>query len=375
MSGHIAVIGAGFGDEGKGQMVDYIASRGEYDIVVRYNGGSQCGHTVVTPDGKRHIFSQIGSGAIHNMPTHLSRFVYVNPVYLLRELIVFEYTFGFIPKISMSHRTNFVLPWDIHYNQKTEHVRGSNRHGSTGHGIFNAVKRSVWPDLRLTAEIAFEESKEGLIDRFIRSYDQFAPPQDLRSYVEAIDSLRRIGVELKYDRNIIEDHYCIFEGGQGLLLDQNSGFFPYVTPSNTGLTNIVSLLSNSSDGWIEQVKPVYVTRTFLTRHGKGPLYYPQYEHQNNYKLLEGKNLSDNTNAYNEWQEHMRYGKLNLMQIQGAIQNDYFQADLINNEMILPPEIAITWSETFPEVTEALCESFSVFSVARERSRDDISVCC
>jgi adenylosuccinate synthase len=372
MRSHIAVIGAGFGDEGKGQMVDYIASRGDHDIVVRYNGGSQCGHTVVTPDGKRHIFSQIGSGAIHNMPTHLSRFVYVNPVYLLRELIVFEKTFGFIPKISMSPRTNFVLPWDIHYNQKNEQERGNNRHGSTGHGIFNAVKRSIWPDFRLTAEIAFEESKENLYLR-LNLFNEPFEPQDLGSYGEAIHSLRKIGVELKNDRDIIRDHLCIFEGGQGLLLDQNSGFFPHVTPSNTGLTNIISLLSNSIDRGIERVKPIYVTRSFLTRHGNGPMYYPQYEHPNNYTGLERSNLTDDTNVHNAWQGNMRYGKLNLTQLHAAIQNDYFQAHLINDEMILSPKLAITWSEAFPAVTEELCKNFSVFSVARERTRDDIVV--
>ena len=80
------VIGSSFGDEGKGSVVDYLCSHGNVGVVVRFNGGAQAGHTVVTPEGDRHVFRQVGSGAFHGVPTFLSKYMSVNPIALLLEL-------------------------------------------------------------------------------------------------------------------------------------------------------------------------------------------------------------------------------------------------------------------------------------------------
>lgn len=80
MGSAIAVIGAGFGDEGKGLMTDYCCQRPKYTTVVRFNGGAQAGHTVVTPDGRRHVFSHFGSGTLRGAATFLSRFFICNPI-------------------------------------------------------------------------------------------------------------------------------------------------------------------------------------------------------------------------------------------------------------------------------------------------------
>ncbi len=73
MSKVIAVIGAGYGDEGKGLMTDYFSSQYDDAVVIRSNGGAQAGHTVVTPEGQRHVFSHFGSGTFNGSPTFLSR--------------------------------------------------------------------------------------------------------------------------------------------------------------------------------------------------------------------------------------------------------------------------------------------------------------
>ena len=72
------VIGAGWGDEGKGATVDRLV-RGPDDVVVRFNGGAQAGHTVFAPDGRRHVFHHVGSGAFHGAATYLSRHVVSKP--------------------------------------------------------------------------------------------------------------------------------------------------------------------------------------------------------------------------------------------------------------------------------------------------------
>ncbi len=81
------VIGAQFGDEGKGRLIDHYATlAGGDSIVIRFNGGAQAGHTVVTPEGQRHIFSHVGSGAFAGAATFLSRFFVANPILLLKEM-------------------------------------------------------------------------------------------------------------------------------------------------------------------------------------------------------------------------------------------------------------------------------------------------
>ena len=86
MSKMIAVIGSGYGDEGKGLMTDYYASKFDDAIVVRSNGGAQAGHTVTTPTGERHVFSHFGSGSYSKTPTYLSEFFVANPMLLAKEL-------------------------------------------------------------------------------------------------------------------------------------------------------------------------------------------------------------------------------------------------------------------------------------------------
>ena len=85
------VIGANYGDEGKGLATDYLASQGTKSLVVRFNGGAQAGHTVVTPDGCRHVFHHFGSGVFAEADTFLSKFFIVNPILFRTE---FEETLG-----------------------------------------------------------------------------------------------------------------------------------------------------------------------------------------------------------------------------------------------------------------------------------------
>ena len=79
------VIGAQFGDEGKGRLTaHHVVEVGDDAIVVRFNGGAQAGHTVVAPDGRRHVFSHVGSGALTGAATYLSRFFVANPILFLK---------------------------------------------------------------------------------------------------------------------------------------------------------------------------------------------------------------------------------------------------------------------------------------------------
>ncbi|MGN0676592.1 MAG: adenylosuccinate synthetase, partial [Ruminococcus sp.] len=133
-----AVIGANFGDEGKGLMTDFFCSQNKKSLNIRFNGGAQAGHTVVAPDGKRHVFSHIGSGFFCGADTYLSEFFIVNPIMFLK-----EYFFPLSEtKIYISENACISLPCDMMINQFAENSRGEKRHGSCGLGIYETVTRN-----------------------------------------------------------------------------------------------------------------------------------------------------------------------------------------------------------------------------------------
>lgn len=348
---HTAVIGANFGDEGKGQMVDYFASTGKFQRVVRFNGGSQAGHTVVTPDGKRHVFSQIGAGAFCGIPTHLSRFMYINPVYLMRELYIFKKLTGMSVKLSIDPRAQLIFESDVRAQQFVEKNRVV-PHGSTGHGLFNAVQRHLSGPNASVSAIQFKDIGCYDLPFLVNKIDSYyGNNQSVNWFDELNDSLLEVffsnehSISFDFDEDVVNRYDCIFEGAQGLLLDQNSGFFPHVTPSNTGLTNVVSLLS-FSEAFSYSLSPVYVSRSFLTRHGNGPMYREKYDSIYNYDLGQRvEDFHDETNVHNQWQGSMRYGKINVEQLSLAINRDYFLAaqQMGNTAMLDNYKVALTWA--------------------------------
>ena len=337
---HVAVIGAGHGDEGKGLMVDYFASTGEYLNVVRFNGGPQAGHTVELESGYKFTFSQLGSGSLRGLNTHLSRFVLVNPVYFMREYDTFISETGMRPRVSMSPYCEFITPWDVAKNQDAETRRGSHRHGSVGYGIFTATKRAYYISLT-AARLTYISAGELAV--ILREVARF---HELSYYEEEADEFLRATQRMLKIVNQYEDYTvfrdsCIFEGAQGLLLDQNSGMFPHVTPSNTGMTNVVSLLEPEG---VHTVQPIYITRSYLTRHGAGPMYYPWVTDAGIYadEMRPTGLPVDETNHYNPWQGHLRYGQLSVDQLNYSIMKDMYAAQRAVNVEVLQAHVAMTW---------------------------------
>ena len=87
MREHVAVVDLGYGDAGKGTVVDALCAAGPVTAVIRFNGGAQAAHNVVTAGGRHHTFAQFGSGTLQGVPTHLSRFVVVDPLALAPYLV------------------------------------------------------------------------------------------------------------------------------------------------------------------------------------------------------------------------------------------------------------------------------------------------
>lgn len=264
------VIGANFGDEGKGLITDYLCRSGG-EVVVRFNGGSQAGHTVVTPKGERHVFNHYGSGTLYGVPTFLSQFFICNPIMFFREQA----------RLAKIHVTGQVFAHpdclvstfaDMIINQRRELKRGPKAHGSCGIGIHETIQRSATP-LKITMGDLWNNPKS-LPAKLAEICDKWAK---FRTGA-VIDEPKMMEVFLKECEAFAQQvspagiGQCvdpIFEGAQGLLLDQDrKEFHPHVTHSSTGMKNVKILCAQAG---ITEIESYYVSRTYLTRHGNGPL--------------------------------------------------------------------------------------------------------
>lgn len=295
------VIGANFGDEGKGLITDYLCAQGA-GIVVRFNGGANAGHTVVTPDGERHIFRHFGSGTFCEVPTFLSSLFVLNPILFFEErkqLI----DLGFHPVV-YAHPDCLVTTFmDMLINQARENKRAGKRHGSCGIGFHETIVRSVVPELKITMSDLWNGSKRlesqlaeicGKYAKF-RCGESFVNDSMVASFIECCahfaDCVNPLGIGQCKDP--------VFEGAQGLLLDQdNKQFFPHVTHSSTGMKNVNTLCAQAR---ITQKEIYYVSRTYLTRHGAGLL--PNEDHSLSFE--------DETNKPNNFQGALRFAPLEV----------------------------------------------------------------
>lgn len=316
----ITVIGKNFGDEGKGLAVDYFCSKEPSSLVIKHNGGGQAGHTVDLPDG-RFVFHQLASGSFRGAHTLWARTYYPDLYKLAEEVEAFaNVSKGRTPVIFAQATTYVTTIDDVLINMALESARGDDRHGSCGMGINEA-------DLRTKAGfgISFADlmgiSLEELVEKLaqiratygklrleelginlkdIGEYGELLSDETVLvnaaiemlsnlSYVEVIDDPAKLCKEYKQ---------VVFETGQGLLLDgECQKFFPHVTASRTGLTNPVML---SKEYGISMDEVVYVTRSYVTRHGAGML---PYECEPSKLGIAG---IDQTNLTNPWQGSLRF---------------------------------------------------------------------
>lgn len=320
------VIGANYGDEGKGLMTDYLASQMQTDhtLIVRYNGGAQAGHTVLSPDGRRHVFSHFGAASFLGCPTYLSKYFIVNPMLFQKELRELELK-NVNPFTYIDDQCIVTTPFDIFINQLIEKKRDGARHGSCGLGINETVTRSLRAEnLRLKVKdlsnekLAFERllhiQNEWLSQR-LAEHKIDIHEEDVQSFLNKSEQImHRFMHDVLFMLNkstickSLPD-YCsiIFEGAQGLLLDEaRIDLFPHLTRSRTGLTNVIQIASEARIP-IQELNVIYATRTYLTRHGAGPM---QGE--------DSWSFPDPTNIPNEFQGKLRFAPLNLEQLDYAI---------------------------------------------------------
>lgn len=342
-----AVIGSNFGDEGKGMVTDWcVRQRPVRSVVVRFNGGAQAGHTVETINGHRHVFSHFGSGSFHGADTYLGKNFICNPIVFKDERKRLR-TVGLDPIVIVHPGARVTTYFDMMANQLIEAAR-TKRHGSCGLGIFETIKRhEKIPFTVEDAVPAFEVIKDYFVERLLEATSQdVVDDADRRGYmshkhyqqwIQDFDAFRRRAQVYQ----LPHDHYehVVFEGAQGLLLDMDyHAGAPHLTPSNTGF---FGALGDAADLGVNEVNIYYVSRTYLTRHGAGPL-----------KGEKPCDLPDETNKPNEFQGTLRFAPLHPHQLLPQIAKDLDRCRAAAPNIHLRPNIVITHANSLGHFTEA-----------------------
>ena len=301
-----AVIGNNYGDEGKGLAVDYLTLSG-HNLVVRHNGGAQAAHTVDRED-KRFVFHELSSGSFNGADTYWAS-TFLPDLYKLEEEInEFSEVSSEKVRIYASPDCSITLLYDVYLNQKREELRGTDKHGSCGMGIWEATKRTAAGYKLTLGDIASLSADDiaakikCIEDEYVAlKIDKFGIGERLNldtvKYASILKSALENNVTLVSDEKSFFESYdnVIFEGGQGLLLDTaREELWPHTTCSRTNITNPVKILESSG---LKLDEAVYVTRSYLTRHGAGPF-------EEDTELC----FADETNKPNPWQGAMRFGK-------------------------------------------------------------------
>ncbi len=335
----IIVLDLGFGDAGKGSVVDALVRKYAAHTVLRYNGGAQAAHTVITPDGRTHTFAQFGSGTfVPGVCTYLSRFMLVDPFALineeqhLREVGVTDA----LERLSVDTQALVVTPFARAVNRLKEATRGDARHGSCGMGIGetvfaaknNADDALVMGDLvegtlvrkKLRAQQAeMRVAAQRISSATLGESEILREEWNLLHNPDMPEILAQKYLSIAKKFHIVDQDWArqlcalpgviIFEGAQGVLLDETYGFPPYHTWSDTTAENANALLDECHFTGTRIC--LGVLRAYGVRHGPGPFptesdalmtMPPEYH-----------------NGFNEWQREFRLGWFDTVLTRYAIQ--------------------------------------------------------
>lgn len=345
------VIGANYGDEGKGMVSAHIrhhvGPRGT--VTVLTNGGAQRGHTVASRDGRRFVFHHLGA----SMPgddnvTYCPRRFVLNPMVLMQDIRDYQASWSrAVPTVFVNPYCMVTTPYDMMACQVEELLaKEGSRWGSTGMGVWHTRHRDRYVALR--ASELFRWCRDGVTDqpedrlRAIRDYwltsylRECAVPSEYKELFESkalVDSWMQDAVSMCTLYSECRSPFykgtpytaAVFENAQGLMLSEDKG-----RHSTSSCTRALAIMDEVRDwdGLDREVKLFYVSRTYLTRHGDGPL--PRECPQ---EFLHTE-MRDETNVWNQWQGELRYGLLDELELKLRVECDIGTAGLKPEDAVL-----------------------------------------
>jgi len=316
------VTDLGFGDSGKGTIVDYLTLKKEASLVVKFNGGPQAAHNVHTPDGRHFTFSQFGSGSFNGADTYLSKHVAVDPLAMLMEgRALSKLVNGDVfARMNINDSCEIITPYHREYNRLLEKSRGNGKHGSCGigHGISVEMSLDIYAPVLHYADLKFEVLTTNILFQIyeylnskakghgfrLTKLNDFIIGEKLRYIIDKVNPVDNEKLFLSWYENVV------FEGAQGALLDETHGFHPYCTWSTTTRKNADKIIANYND--CEYVHNVGVTRTFMTRHGAGPFV------SEGHSIFHQNLIDDDDNVWGNWQGKLRVGDFDLPMLKYAL---------------------------------------------------------
>ena len=274
---NVTVVGAQWGDEGKGKVIDWLADRA--DVVVRFQGGNNAGHTIVVGNST-YKFSLLPSGVVQGKLSVIGNGVVVDPWSLLAEIeTVRRQGLSITPEILVvADNAALVLPLHRDLDAAREVRAGANRIGTTGRGIGPAYEDKVGRRAIRFCDLGDEDALRAKIERLLAHHEPLRrglelPEVTQRDLLDLLGEVapkvapyvqpawRRLGEAVRGGQRIL------FEGAQATMLDVDHGTYPYVTSSNTmpGQAAAGSGVGPSAGGYI-----LGIVKAYATRVGEGP---------------------------------------------------------------------------------------------------------
>src|SRR5262245_10957466 len=275
----VVVVGAQWGDEGKGKVVDLLAEHA--DIIVRYQGGNNAGHTLVV-DGRKTVLHLVPSGVLHaGKVCVIGNGVVVDPGVLINESDELRKR-GYLPHddlLKISDRAHLIMPYHRAIDLARESLRGEGRIGTTGRGIGPTYEDKMARIGIRFADLLDEETFGEVLQRTLEEknfYLRTILKAQVLDYQRLHDDYQRFRARLAplvidagvyLDRALAAGRRVLFEGSQGTMLDVDHGTYPYVTSSNT-VAGAACTGGGLAPHRITGV--VGITKAYTTRVGGGP---------------------------------------------------------------------------------------------------------
>lgn len=279
-----AIVGVNWGDEGKGRIVDLFSS--DYDIVIRYQGGGNAGHTVM---------NEFGTFALHLLPSGIFRKNVVNilgngvaldPISLLKEMkTVRDCSIPISPEnLKISSRASLLMPWHVDLDVLEENRLANKKYGSTKQGIAPFYSDKYQKKTVMAGEVfddeLFMQHIEDLMawkDMIIRAYGGEEYTKDrLKEFFEAIEEIKPYICDVTLYLNENRDKRIMFEAQLGSLRDIDYGIYPYTTSSNT-LASYAPIGAGCPDLKLDKV--IGVAKAYSTCVGEGPFVSEMFDEE------------------------------------------------------------------------------------------------